>query len=901
MAPPITICGRDYAMPKGHTLGTHRTRSPAETFSEYARFMPAMGITRLANLTGLDHIGLPVYTAIRPTARSLTTAQGKGLTAEAAKVSALMESIEAWHAEQIELPLRWESYLAQRETAPVVDVTGLPLMEGRILPHDRPWFWVEGYDLVQQHAVWVPFDAVTLNLVFPPDFQPIFLPSSNGLASGNHLLEAIVHGLCEVIERDAATLWRLTDDWRPLDLATVDDTACIQVLDLLARAGVHVAAWDLTADSGVPAYGCVIMEHPDQLHARGLGVYDGYGCHLSPGVALLRALTEAVQCRCSYIAGSRDDIFYREYQRLTDDSMLRGAWNEITTTTALQPFDSRPSLATDSFEEDLAILLSALRCSGITSVVVVNLTKPAIEIPVVKVLVPGLKGLSDVNIRAGLQHAEARGLIAAATHQALCRAAKAMFYPERSWPSVLEAGRALGLPADELEALKRFVRHAAPDVKRADAIALLRRIAQARASEAVSSQARLTFEPTYFWLQMAEEIEMRLQAPSETLAGHAPSESQGDQAAGTMHQPTPDAGAEQGADAWSQLSADPILSRTLHEASVVLEDLQHWYHARAGQDGPAPARPELLAELVAHYLSETQAGQGSDNGGELDRRHVQQLWGLADRYREQGQYDTAEHILQRALAITEQAFGPEDYDIAGLLNGLGVTHRYQGRYDEAETCYQHALPLLERILGPSHPDVATLYHNLGGIEHARGRYAHGEPFARLSVSIRERALGADYPAVAADKAALAALLDGQGYYAEAEPLYQQAITVYQCVFGPDYRELAVIYNNLAAIAQARSDSATAERLYREALGIKEHSLGPAHPDVGVTLNNLAVLYKAQGRYAEAEPLYQRALVIFEAALGSQHPNVIACRQNYRLLVHELHRHSDVGRQPVHPL
>lgn len=110
MAPPIKIFGREYAMKKGYLTGTHRTRSPRETLSDYAHFMPRMGITRLANVTGLDSIGLPVYTAIRPNSRSLATSQGKGFDADSAKASARMESIETWHAEQIQKPLYWDSY-----------------------------------------------------------------------------------------------------------------------------------------------------------------------------------------------------------------------------------------------------------------------------------------------------------------------------------------------------------------------------------------------------------------------------------------------------------------------------------------------------------------------------------------------------------------------------------------------------------------------------------------------------------------------------------------------------------------------------------------------------------------------------------------------------------------------
>src|SRR5262245_1937463 len=200
---PINIFDNEYAMPKGYLTGTHRTRSPRQTLEDYARFMPLMGITRLANVTGLDSIGLPVYTAIRPNSRSLATSQGKGFDADSAKASALMESIETWHAEQIQKALHWDSYLSLRQYASVIDVTELPLDAAGVLRLELPQLWIEGYDLMQERAIWVPYETVTLNFVQPADYRATFLPSTNGLASGNHLLEAIVHALCEVVERDA--------------------------------------------------------------------------------------------------------------------------------------------------------------------------------------------------------------------------------------------------------------------------------------------------------------------------------------------------------------------------------------------------------------------------------------------------------------------------------------------------------------------------------------------------------------------------------------------------------------------------------------------------------------------------------------------------------------------------
>jgi ribosomal protein S12 methylthiotransferase accessory factor len=377
-------------MKKGYLAGTHRARPPAETVSDYLRLAPQMGITRLANLTGLDHLGVPVFTAIRPNARSLATSQGKGLDEDSARASALMESIEVWHAEHIRLPLHWDSYLALGDYATVIDITALPRREGGPPRLDVPLLWVEGYDLLRQRTTWVPHESVTANYVSPPGFSPTFSMSTNGLASGNHLLEAVVHGLCEVIERDAESLWRASDDFRLLDLDTVDDPGCRQVIERVERAGVRVAAWDLTSDLGIPAYGALLLEGPNQPNGRGLGVHYGFGCHLSSGIALLRALTEAAQTRVTYIAGSRDDFFRHDYQQSTDESLVTGIEAELDAAPARQDFTRRPSLASDSFQQDLAALLGALTRVGIDSAAVVDLTKPEIGIPVVKVVVPGL-------------------------------------------------------------------------------------------------------------------------------------------------------------------------------------------------------------------------------------------------------------------------------------------------------------------------------------------------------------------------------------------------------------------------------------------------------------------------------------------------------------------------------
>ncbi|MCI0417268.1 YcaO-like family protein, partial [bacterium] len=178
---------------KRHRDGTHRLRSPRKTLDAYLPFTAHCGVTRIANITGLDSVGIPVWVALRPNSRSLVTAQGKGLDHDSARASALMESLETWHAENITLPLRWDSYEALRRSSHVVDVSRIPLCPDARFDLDAPMLWMEGFDLMQSYHIWVPFEAVMLNLVYASQYRSSFPITSNGLASGNHMLEAIVH------------------------------------------------------------------------------------------------------------------------------------------------------------------------------------------------------------------------------------------------------------------------------------------------------------------------------------------------------------------------------------------------------------------------------------------------------------------------------------------------------------------------------------------------------------------------------------------------------------------------------------------------------------------------------------------------------------------------------------
>lgn len=378
---------------KVYTRGTHRTVPPAETLARLKPLLPKMGITRLANVTGLDTIGIPVVMAVRPNSRSLSVSQGKGLDLDSAKTSAAMESIEGFHAERVIGPLVLASYDELRTDHVVADPQLLPLSQQRPFDSSLPILWIAGDDWLQDGKVWVPFQLVHTAYTTRMRWDLVgFAASTTGLASGNHVLEATSHALCEIVERDAAARFDALADHdmegRRLDLRTVDDADCAAVLARFSSAGVDVAVWDVTSHVGLASFECLIAERTDDP-TRVLSSAFGFGCHPARHIALLRALTEAAQSRLTIIAGSRDDLLRSNYLSWRDPANAQ-RWREQTAGHGSVPFASVVSFDSASFEEDLAFELDAVRRAGCGHVIVVDLTRPEIGIPVVRVIVPGL-------------------------------------------------------------------------------------------------------------------------------------------------------------------------------------------------------------------------------------------------------------------------------------------------------------------------------------------------------------------------------------------------------------------------------------------------------------------------------------------------------------------------------
>ncbi len=384
---------------KRYHFDTHRLRDPKETLALARPHFAQMGITRIANLTGLDRIGLPTVMVTRPNSRSVAVALGKGLSLDAAEASGVMEAIETWHAEQIILPVRSVSFEDLRHQASVVDIAGLPKVTDGQFDAYQKMLWIEGQDLLGETARWIPYEMIDTDYTCPPHGgQGAFPRTTNGLASGNDLLEATCHAICELIERDATTLWHFGPQKTRINPKTVNDARCKEALARFSNANINVGIWDTTTDVGVASFHCVICEANERPGHIGIGD----GSHPDRAIALLRALTEAAQTRLTYVSGARDDLDPEEFTSAALADKERYVRELIDHSVAQDNFSDCPTNTTESFRDDLTWLLERLASAGIEQVLTVDLSRDDIGFAVVRAVIPGLEAPhDDPNFLAG--------------------------------------------------------------------------------------------------------------------------------------------------------------------------------------------------------------------------------------------------------------------------------------------------------------------------------------------------------------------------------------------------------------------------------------------------------------------------------------------------------------------
>ena len=279
----------------------------------------------------------------------------------------------------------------------------------------------------------------------------------------------------------------------------------------------------------------------------------------------------------------------------------------------------------------------------------------------------------------------------------------------------------------------------------------------------------------------------------------------------------------------------------------------------------------LLEQAIA--LGEQQ--YGPDHPVLLSRLNTQ-----AELYWRRGDYRESERVLQRTLALAEQHFDPTHPHIVRALSNLGVLAIYQGVYIQAEPMFLRAVSILEQRLGAEHPDTAAELNNLALCYEKQGKYAQAEPLYWRALQVDEQTLGSEHLRVSGPLHGLADLYAHQGNYAQAEPLYQRALDIRENQLGPEHHRLANPLEGLADCAVQRGEFERAEALYQRALRVREQQVGREHPEIALTLSKLATLYQAQGQDEQAERVFHQAFAMSEQHLGSAHPQTVEIHHAY---------------------
>ena len=297
----------------------------------------------------------------------------------------------------------------------------------------------------------------------------------------------------------------------------------------------------------------------------------------------------------------------------------------------------------------------------------------------------------------------------------------------------------------------------------------------------------------------------------------------------------------------------------------------------------------------------------------LENRGMRLLWA--------GYPQRAKALLLRSWLLAEAADGPEGADVGPIVANLAQIYEWQENFDEAERLYRRAIAIRENAIGQTDPFLALVLGNLARMLHSRGRQDEAAALEERAQAIQEANPdeNASMPgrsgtitsaglifeppgwrermesAVAAEDdgeteehlMAALALAEQEGPAGphlgetlhdfgsflfwrdrldEAAAHLQRAVSVREAAFGSEHADVTHSLNNLAEVYWAQNRQAEALPLLERALAITEASDQPDENQLGVSLNSLASLYEHLGRFDDAEGLYRRALKIEETRL-----------------------------------
>ncbi len=385
--------------------GTHRIKDPQETIDENEKKLRTAGISRITDITDLDRIKIPVFSAIRPTAQegSVSVYAGKGVTKEQAKASAMMEGFERYSAEKQDIDKERMIVSTYNEiinnSNPNLNKENTLNPKDLLLPknfttqnvENSRLEWIESTDITRDETIYVPANAVFHPYIPSRDNIPspiaIFKGNTNGLASGNIIEESVLHGIFEVVERDAWSIFELTKrNKKEINQDSIENDIINELLDKFNQEHIKIKLMDITADLDITT---VAASSDDMLLKDPALLTLGVGTHLDPNVAVIRALTEVAQSRATQIHGTREDTINADFMRKAGyenmKRMNKHYFMEEDEKIDLADIEDKSS---NSIKKDIETSIEEVQKVGLDRILFTDLTRKEIDINVARVIIP---------------------------------------------------------------------------------------------------------------------------------------------------------------------------------------------------------------------------------------------------------------------------------------------------------------------------------------------------------------------------------------------------------------------------------------------------------------------------------------------------------------------------------
>jgi tetratricopeptide (TPR) repeat protein len=262
-------------------------------------------------------------------------------------------------------------------------------------------------------------------------------------------------------------------------------------------------------------------------------------------------------------------------------------------------------------------------------------------------------------------------------------------------------------------------------------------------------------------------------------------------------------------------------------------------------------------QLLPHIFAATAYAEEANVAGATT---AELLMHLGSYLQHRGEYAEAHNLFDRALILAE-ARGPNDLQIAHLLNAIGYLLRAQGHPADAQAKHERALKIIKAKLPADDAEVGRTLNSLGRALFDQRNLTGALDNLKRALAITKVALSPDHPEIASILNNMGRVYYEQGDLTSARDAHEHALIIKERAFKPDHPSVATTLANLGRVLLAQRDVKGAQEKLDRARKIQETALGEDHPDLADTLKILADVLEA-----EARTLRERARSISDALL-----------------------------------